>query len=51
MYSLPDVNKNDHIEGDGKGKLHTRKIETKNKNSRNTRRKEIICKTKTFVIG
>jgi hypothetical protein len=50
MYSPPDINCNDHIEGFGQGKLHTRKIETKHKNSRNTRRKEIICKSKAFVI-
>ena len=51
MYSSPDINCNDHREGVGQGKLHTRKIETKHKNSRNTRREEIICKIKAFVIG
>ena len=51
MYSSPYINCSDHIEGDGKGKLHTRRIEIHNKNSRNTRKKEIICKIEAFVIG
>ena len=53
MYSSPDINYNEHIEGDGQGKLRARarKIKPKHKNSRNTRRKGIICKIKAFMIG
>jgi len=50
MYSSPDINYNDHIEGFEQGKLHKHKIETKNKKIHNTRRKEIICNYKEFVI-
>ena len=51
MYSLPDINCSDRIEGVGQGKLHTHTQDRNQIRKQNTRRKEIISKVKAFVRG